>query len=75
MIWGPPGTGKTVTISMIVKALLEKGKRALVSSHTNVAVNSAIEKVSDIMRDTEFLENGHILRLGVPFLQTKCRRE
>ncbi len=75
MIWGPPGTGKTVTISMIVKALLEKGKRVLVSSHTNVAVDSAIEKVSDIMEGTELLENGHILRLGVPFLQSVAEND
>ncbi len=41
-IWGPPGTGKTKTLSMIMYALASQGKRVLVVSHANRAVDNAL---------------------------------
>lgn len=41
-IWGPPGTGKTYAIAHLVAALVERGERVLITSHTNAAVDSAL---------------------------------
>ena len=41
-VWGPPGTGKTYAIAYLITALLEKGERVLVSSHTHAAVDQAL---------------------------------
>lgn len=40
-IWGPPGTGKTTTLGSLVAALVTDGKRVLVVSPYNVAVDAA----------------------------------
>ncbi|XP_035821093.1 uncharacterized protein [Zea mays] len=38
LLWGPPGTGKTKTISSILWAMLIKGRRTLACAPTNTAV-------------------------------------
>ena len=38
-IWGPPGCGKTMTLSAIVRSAFDGGKRTLVCSNTNKAVD------------------------------------
>ena len=43
-IWGPPGTGKTTVIGQIVDELYRHNRSVLVVSHTNTAVDGAIEK-------------------------------
>lgn len=45
-IWGPPGTGKTRTIGALVGALRDQGKRVLVLSPYNVAVDEAVLSVA-----------------------------
>ena len=45
-VWGPPGTGKTTTLSYIVLSLLELGQRVLVTSTTNAAVDQASSLVA-----------------------------
>lgn len=40
-VWGPPGTGKTTTLGALVGALVSAGKRVLVVSPYNVAVDAA----------------------------------
>ncbi|KAM0832854.1 hypothetical protein ACQ4PT_064635 [Festuca glaucescens] len=47
LIWGPPGTGKTKTISTILWAMLIKGVRTLTCAPTNTAV---LEVASRIVR-------------------------
>jgi DNA replication ATP-dependent helicase Dna2 len=42
-IQGPPGTGKTRTITEICRQLSIEGKRVLVTSHTNIAVDNVFE--------------------------------
>lgn len=46
-IWGPPGTGKTKVIGQIIDKLQEKERSVLVVSHTNTAVDGAIEKAAE----------------------------
>jgi DNA replication ATP-dependent helicase Dna2 len=48
LILGMPGTGKTTTIVYIVKALLELGKKVLVTAHTHTAVDNMLIKMKEI---------------------------
>ncbi len=59
-VWGPPGTGKTKVIGEIIKQLYNKNRKVLVVSHTNIAVDGAIDKVSDLAKEEEC----SVLRLG-----------
>lgn len=45
-IQGPPGTGKTKVISLIAKLLVAEGQRVLLTSHTHMAINNALNKVA-----------------------------
>ena len=45
-IQGPPGTGKTKVISLIAKLLVEEGRDVLLTSHTHMAINNALNKVA-----------------------------
>ena len=44
-IWGPPGTGKTTIIGQIIDEFITKESSVLIASHTNTAVDGAINKV------------------------------
>jgi hypothetical protein len=48
-IWGPPGTGKTTTIGFLLAALVNRGLRVLMTSHTNVATNNAIASAAALL--------------------------
>lgn len=45
LIHGPPGTGKTRTIAALVSELVKRDQRALITAHTNIAVDNALEKI------------------------------
>jgi len=45
LIHGPPGTGKTTVITEIVRQLVGKGQKVLITSHTNVAVDNVLENL------------------------------
>ncbi|WP_329428900.1 AAA domain-containing protein [Streptosporangium sp. NBC_01495] len=45
LILGPPGTGKTRTITEIAAACTARGERVLITSHTNRAVDNVLEQL------------------------------
>lgn len=56
LIIGPPGTGKTQVIAKIAVELAKRGERVLITSHTNRAVDNAIQ----------LIPNDLALRVGRP---------
>lgn len=67
-IWGPPGTGKTYTLARIAIALMKRGKRVLIMSQSNMAVDSSvlqIRKILEITEDKETTLQNRILRFGM----------
>ncbi len=69
IIWGPPGTGKTKTIASAVEAHLNAGRRVLLVSHANNAVDEALEDVALHLKDTSFYNEGKLVRLGISKLE------
>jgi Mrp family chromosome partitioning ATPase len=63
-LWGPPGTGKTTTISALVAALVKRGKRVLLAAPTNAALDVAVTSVLD--RAPHLADGGSLVRLGQP---------
>jgi nucleoside-triphosphatase THEP1 len=65
-IWGPPGTGKSETISNLLENLLERKLSVLLIAHTNAATDSVLEKIVELMekQKNRIYEDGKILRVG-----------
>lgn len=61
-IWGPPGTGKTETLSNIAIEHIEKGRRVLMLSYSNVSVDGALLRVAK----KADLPEGMVIRYGYP---------
>ncbi|MEM3986457.1 MAG: AAA domain-containing protein [Candidatus Methanomethylicia archaeon] len=62
LIVGPPGTGKTRVIAKIAFELMKRGEKVLITSHTNRAVDNAVEnlpleKTLRVGRPEKVLEN------------------
>ena len=66
VIWGPPGTGKTKTVAKAIEAHLNAGRRILLVSHANAAVDEALEDVAEQLKATPFYNEGKLVRLGIP---------
>jgi senataxin len=49
LLWGPPGTGKTKTISSILWAMLIKGRRTVACAPTNTAVLEIAARISKLV--------------------------
>ena len=72
LIWGPPGTGKTKTVSMLLVILLQMKFRTLVCTPTIVAIKELASRVVKLVkesverdcRDALFFPLGDILLLG-----------
>ncbi|XP_026425432.1 probable helicase MAGATAMA 3 isoform X2 [Papaver somniferum] len=57
LIWGPPGTGKTKTVSVILFELLKMKCKTLTCAPTNTAIVEVTSRLMKIVRDAS-LQNG-----------------
>ena len=64
MIWGPPGTGKTHTLANIAINAMNKNKKVLIVSQSNVAVDGAIKKIASILSQNNIRWEGKCFRYG-----------
>ncbi|RLB36839.1 MAG: hypothetical protein DRH12_15225 [Deltaproteobacteria bacterium] len=64
-LWGPPGTGKTTTLAHIVEAHYRAGRSVLVLSNTNIAVDTAAEKIAERLRGERNFHDALFLRWGI----------
>jgi hypothetical protein len=62
-VWGPPGTGKTMTVGTLATELHRRDRSVLLVSHTNAAVDQALLHVARAIGKEE-LAQGLVLRLG-----------
>jgi hypothetical protein len=69
-IWGPPGTGKTRTISHIVMQLLAQGHRILLTSTTNAAIDQALAVLATHDEAQRYMKTGQIVRVGQTSAET-----
>jgi len=64
-IWGPPGCGKTMTLSAIVRSAFEDGKRTLICSSTNKAVDQVLYKICETLTSEHpATKESKVVRLG-----------
>ena len=63
LIWGPPGTGKTQVITEIAKHECKQGKKVLIASQANLAVDNALSRLHGIKEAYPFrlLGKRHII--------------
>ena len=45
LVWGPPGTGKTSVIAEIARQQAERGRKTLIASQANLAVDNALARL------------------------------
>ncbi|MBE5870111.1 MAG: hypothetical protein E7294_02450 [Lachnospiraceae bacterium] len=67
IVWGPPGTGKTHTMSEMAIKFVDAGKTVLIVSHSNVSVDGVAKKIDELLRQKnqeELLKAGKVLRYG-----------
>ena len=65
-VWGPPGTGKTTTLARVALDFMNKGKRILMLSYSNVSVDGATLGVANRIDNYE----GRVVR----YLQLDCTK-
>src|SRR5438046_2444172 len=63
-VWGPPGTGKTVTLTHVIEELVAQGERILLASTTNAAIDQVLAKLSGRAWFAEAVAAGTLIRLG-----------
>lgn len=65
-LWGPPGTGKTRTLTVLTRLLYDDGKRILICSNTNQAVDQVLLQLCREIRQAgdAALDEGRVVRLG-----------
>jgi hypothetical protein len=72
LVWGPPGTGKTRVLTEAISALVDAGRRVLLVSATNIAVDNALLGAA---RRTSRHQDGTLLRVGTPHHPEVLRHE
>ncbi|WP_066048273.1 DEAD/DEAH box helicase [Robertmurraya korlensis] len=63
-VWGPPGTGKTYTLARVVANKYLKGKKVLVLSQSNQAVDVLMLEILRFVSKQNKLQVGELLRYG-----------
>lgn len=63
-LWGPPGTGKTVTLAHVVEELLAHDQRILLVSTTNAAIDQILARLAQRPWFAAAVEAGTAIRLG-----------
>lgn len=63
-IWGPPGTGKTYTLSRVIGHRYIKGKKILVLAHSNAAIDVLMYAVTKYVEEKGKWKAGEIIRYG-----------
>jgi hypothetical protein len=63
-VWGPPGTGKTVTLAHVLEELIAQGERVLLVSTTNAAVDEVLAKLAPRPWFAALVDAGAAIRLG-----------
>ncbi|XP_078182260.1 putative ATP-dependent helicase C29A10.10c isoform X2 [Carex rostrata] len=64
LIWGPPGTGKTKTISMLLALMLIKNCRTVTCAPTNTAVVEVASRLLKLTEDSSDLFQSDIVLFG-----------
>ncbi|KAK4424964.1 Helicase SEN1 [Sesamum alatum] len=59
LIWGPPGTGKTTTLSILLYTLLKMNVRTLICAPTNVAITELASRLIKLVRNSVEAEYGN----------------
>ena len=63
ILWGPPGTGKTQTLTAVIKNLVDLGEKTLICSNTNMAVDQVFLKCCTD-ESSGFVQDHKLVRLG-----------
>ena len=64
-IWGPPGCGKSFTLCQIVRTAFDAGRRVLICSNTNKAVDQVVGGICAQLGKTHpAMQAGQVVRLG-----------
>jgi len=63
-VWGPPGTGKTYTLARVIANKYLKGKKVLVLSQSNQAVDVLMLEIMRFVDKQNKLQVGELLRYG-----------
>jgi predicted DNA helicase len=62
LIHGPPGTGKTTTLTQVIRAHVSQGRRVLAAADSNVAVDNLLDKLAR-EGDLRLIRVGHPARI------------
>src|SRR6185503_6732240 len=63
-VWGPPGTGKTVTLTHVIEELHAQGERILLVSTTNAAIDQVLAKLATRAWFAPAVAAAALIRLG-----------
>lgn len=63
-IWGPPGTGKTTTLAVLMEQLIRGGKRVLLTSNTHAALDQVLTSMLKQPGLEALAAEGRVIRMG-----------
>ena len=64
-LWGPPGTGKTRSLSTLNELMFDASKRVLICSNTNQAVDQVLINLCRMLTIAHpALDDGRVMRIG-----------